>query len=135
LKTKRVSPHVLRHSTAMSLLHSGVDRSVIALWLGHESMDTTQIYFHANLELKKRHWPKPSHFKSGQAAIVRLTSSWRSCNHSNNLRAVTLKTDSIRSGIERTPSQLITAYPANQHETTGASIYARTRIGCTTGVA
>lgn len=54
LKTKRVSPHVLRHTTAMSLLQGGVDRSVIALWLGHESMDTTQIYLHANLELKEQ---------------------------------------------------------------------------------
>lgn len=54
LSTKRVSPHVLRHSTAMNLLHNGVDRSVIALWLGHESMDTTQVYLHANLELKEQ---------------------------------------------------------------------------------
>lgn len=54
LKTKRVSAHVLRHSTAMTLLQSGVDRSVIALWLGHESMDTTQVYLHANLELKEQ---------------------------------------------------------------------------------
>jgi len=54
LKTKRVSPHVLRHSTAMNLLQHGVDRSVIALWLGHESMDTTQIYLHASLELKEK---------------------------------------------------------------------------------
>ena len=54
LKAKRVSPHVLRHSTAMDLLQSGVDRSVIALWLGHERMDTTQIYLHASLELKEK---------------------------------------------------------------------------------
>ena len=54
LKGKRVSPHVLRHSTAMNLLQSGVDCSVIALWLGHESMETTQIYLHANLELKEK---------------------------------------------------------------------------------
>jgi len=54
LKSKRVSPHVLRHSTAMNLLQHGVDRSVIALWLGHESMETTQIYLHANLELKEQ---------------------------------------------------------------------------------
>ncbi len=54
LGTKRVSPHVLRHSTAMNLLQNGVDRSVIALWLGHESMDTTQVYLHANLELKEQ---------------------------------------------------------------------------------
>ncbi|PJA11891.1 MAG: integrase, partial [Elusimicrobia bacterium CG_4_9_14_3_um_filter_62_55] len=44
IKRKRVSPHVLRHTAAMELLHSGVDRSMIALWLGHESVQTTQIY-------------------------------------------------------------------------------------------
>jgi site-specific recombinase XerD len=54
LERKRVSPHVLRHSTAMSLLASGVDRSVIALWLGHESVETTQIYIDANLALKEK---------------------------------------------------------------------------------
>ena len=53
-KNKRVSPHVLRHSTAMDLLQHGVDRSVIALWLGHESMDTTQVYLHASLALKEQ---------------------------------------------------------------------------------
>lgn len=53
LKQKRVSPHVLRHSAAMDLLQHGVDRSVIALWLGHESVETTQIYLHANLALKE----------------------------------------------------------------------------------
>ncbi len=54
LKNKRVSPHVLRHNTAMDLLQHGVDRSVIALWLGHESMETTQVYLHANLALKEQ---------------------------------------------------------------------------------
>ena len=53
LKQKRVSPHVLRHSAAMDLLQHGVDRSVIALWLGHESVETTQMYLHANLQLKE----------------------------------------------------------------------------------
>jgi site-specific recombinase XerD len=62
LKSKRVSPHVLRHSTAMDLLQHGVDRSVIALWLGHESMDTTQIYLHANLELKEQALAKTEPF-------------------------------------------------------------------------
>ncbi|WP_365982340.1 tyrosine-type recombinase/integrase [Mesorhizobium sp.] len=41
LRAKRVSPHVLRHSAAMELLQAGVDCSVIALWLGHEAMETT----------------------------------------------------------------------------------------------
>jgi integrase/recombinase XerD len=54
LKEKRVTPHVLRHSAAMRLLAHGVDRSVIALWLGHESVDTTQMYLHADLRLKER---------------------------------------------------------------------------------
>ena len=54
LTGKRVSPHVLRHSTAMELLHHGVDQSVIALWLGHESVETTQVYMHADLRLKEK---------------------------------------------------------------------------------
>ena len=54
LKHKRVSPHVLRHTTAMDLLQQGTEQAVIALWLGHESIETTQIYLDANLELKQR---------------------------------------------------------------------------------
>ena len=53
LATKRVSPHVLRHTTAMELLQSGIDRTLIALWLGHESVETTQIYLDANLPIKE----------------------------------------------------------------------------------
>ncbi len=53
LRGKRVSPHVLRHSTAMELLHHGVDQTVIALWLGHENVETTQVYIHADLRLKE----------------------------------------------------------------------------------
>jgi integrase/recombinase XerD len=57
LRKKRVSPHVLRHTTAMELLQAGVDRSVIALWLGRESVETTQIYLDANLALKEGRRP------------------------------------------------------------------------------
>jgi integrase/recombinase XerD len=53
LNAKRVTPHMLRHSAAMELLQAGVDRSVIALWLGHESVETTQIYLDADLALKE----------------------------------------------------------------------------------
>lgn len=53
LGSKRVSPHVLRHTTAMDLLQQGVEQSTIALWLGHESIETTQIYLDANLVLKQ----------------------------------------------------------------------------------
>ena len=51
---KHVTPHTLRHSTAMELLHHGVDQAVIALWLGHESVETTQIYIHADMRLKDK---------------------------------------------------------------------------------
>ena len=60
LNGKRVTPHVLRHTAAMELLQAGVDRSVIALWLGHESVDTTQIYLDANLALKEQALAKAS---------------------------------------------------------------------------
>ena len=53
LAQKRVTPHVLRHTTAMELLQAGVDRAVIALWLGHESVETTQIYLDADLAMKQ----------------------------------------------------------------------------------
>lgn len=54
LNSKNVTPHVLRHTCAMQLLRAGIDTSVIALWLGHESPKTTQIYLHADLTLKER---------------------------------------------------------------------------------
>ncbi len=68
LKKKKVSPHVLRHTAAMDLLQHGVGSSVIALWLGHESVETTQIYIHADLELKEKALAKttPLNLKSGR---------------------------------------------------------------------
>lgn len=54
LRKKRVTPHVLRHTTAVQLLHAGVEQSVIALWLGHESYQTTQVYLDADLEFKAK---------------------------------------------------------------------------------
>ncbi|MDT2006752.1 tyrosine-type recombinase/integrase [Rhodococcus opacus] len=54
LATRRITPHVLRHSAAMFLREAGVDISVIALWLGHESIASTQIYMHADLAVKQR---------------------------------------------------------------------------------
>jgi integrase/recombinase XerD len=53
LADRRISPHVLRHTTAMELMQAGVDRTLIALWLGHESAETTQIYLDANLTIKE----------------------------------------------------------------------------------
>lgn len=54
MQKKRVSPHVLRHTTAMNLLHSGADISVIALWLGHEQIETTHNYVEADLAMKEK---------------------------------------------------------------------------------
>jgi site-specific recombinase XerD len=54
LREKTITPHTLRHTAAMQLLRAGVDTTVIALWLGHERVDTTQIYLHADLALKER---------------------------------------------------------------------------------
>jgi len=54
LARKSMSMNVLRHSAAMRLLQAGIDTSVIALWLGHEQIETTQIYLHADLGLKER---------------------------------------------------------------------------------
>jgi site-specific recombinase XerD len=53
-RLKAITPHVLRHTAAMQLLHAGVDIAVIALWLGHEQTETTQIYLHADMTIKQR---------------------------------------------------------------------------------
>jgi integrase/recombinase XerD len=66
LASKRVSPHVLRHSAAMELLQAGVDATVIALWLGHESVETTQIYLHAHLALKEAALAKLKPYERGK---------------------------------------------------------------------
>ncbi|MCP3733241.1 site-specific integrase [Sphingomonas sp. MG17] len=65
---KRVSPHVLRHTAAMELLQAGVDISVIALWLGHESIQTTQAYLHAHIALKTAALAKLQPLHSRRAA-------------------------------------------------------------------
>jgi integrase/recombinase XerD len=70
LSQKRVSPHVLRHTAAMELLQAGVDRALIALWLGHESVETTQIYLDADLALKQKVLAKTTPIK-GQRGSYR----------------------------------------------------------------
>lgn len=65
LGKKRVSPHVLRHTTAVSLLQAGNDRSIIALWLGHESIETTQMYLDADLSMKERALARTAPLRAG----------------------------------------------------------------------
>jgi site-specific recombinase XerD len=63
IQDKRITTHCLRHSSAMELLQAGVDRSVIALWLGHESLDTTQVYLEATLAMKEQALAKTTPLK------------------------------------------------------------------------
>jgi site-specific recombinase XerD len=70
LKDKRVTVHRCRHTMAMDLLQAGVDRSVIALWLGHESVETTQIYLEATLAMKEEALAKTTP-PNGRAARYR----------------------------------------------------------------
>ncbi len=66
LRAKRISPHTLRHTTAMHLLQSGVDITVIALWLGHESLETTHHYVEADLAMKERAFAKLEELPPGK---------------------------------------------------------------------
>jgi site-specific recombinase XerD len=68
LREKNITLHTLRHTAAMQLLHAGIDTTVIALWLGHERVETTQIYLHADLALKEKALArtKPPHAKPGR---------------------------------------------------------------------
>jgi site-specific recombinase XerD len=81
MSRKRVSPHVLRHTTAVRLLQAGVDRAVIALILGHESVETTQMYLDADLEAKERAFEKTApvatkkgRYRPGSAVMAYLKS-------------------------------------------------------------
>jgi site-specific recombinase XerD len=81
IATKRVTPHVLRHTTAMDLLQAGVEQALIALWLGHESIETTQKYLDANLAVKElvlaRTTPpgaKPGRYRPGDKLLAFLNS-------------------------------------------------------------
>jgi site-specific recombinase XerD len=81
LRSKRVTPHVLRHTTAVSLLQAGCDRAVIALWLGHESIETTQMYLDADLSMKERALAKtaplrasPGRYRPDDALLAFLNS-------------------------------------------------------------
>lgn len=80
LAGKNITPHTLRHTCAMSLLHAGIDTATIALWLRHANIQTTQIYLHADLELKRRtleHVPTvddrpPTRYQASDALIAFL---------------------------------------------------------------
>jgi len=64
LQRKKVTPHTLRHTTAMNLLQAGIDISTIAIWLGHESIETTHKYMVADIELKRKAMEKLTEAKN-----------------------------------------------------------------------
>jgi integrase/recombinase XerD len=79
LAGRTITPHTLRHTAAMDLLRRGVDLTVIALWLGHESVETTQIYLHADMQLKERalgyadpSGAKPARFRPSDSLLAFL---------------------------------------------------------------
>ncbi|RPJ67783.1 MAG: integrase, partial [Acidobacteria bacterium] len=81
LQSKCVTPHVLRHTTAVELLRAGNDATVVALYLGHESIATTQIYVDADLEVKERALARTAppgigrrRFRPGDALLAYLSS-------------------------------------------------------------
>ena len=73
MAAKRVSPHIVRHTTAMHLLQAGVDVATIALWLGHERLDTTHQYVEADLQLKERALANSIRSVNGRGASRRMT--------------------------------------------------------------
>ena len=84
LASKNVTPHTLRHTAAMALLHAGVDTAVIALWLGHADIRSTQIYLHADMTIKERALARTASPTSSPAATARPTScspSWKACDY------------------------------------------------------
>ena len=81
IQNKRISPHVLRHTAAMELLQHGVDITVIALWLGHESPETTQVYVQADMKMKEKALAKtasinvkPGRYQPGDQLLTFLKS-------------------------------------------------------------
>jgi site-specific recombinase XerD len=68
----------LRHSLAMNLLHHGADRSVIALWLGHENVETTSIYLQADMRLKEQALARTTQHRPARLAIAPAIASWPS---------------------------------------------------------
>ena len=86
LAGKNITPHILRHTAAMRLLHAGTDITVIALWLGHENITTTQIYLQADMALKQQALDRTTPRQPRRAATSRPTScwpSWKPCDYAD----------------------------------------------------
>jgi hypothetical protein len=78
---RKVTPHTLRHTDAMTLFAAGIDTTMIAMWLGHEHTQTTQIYLHGDLTIKERALAPTAPLTTRPAATNRPTPSSRSSKH------------------------------------------------------
>jgi len=103
LHTKRVTPHTLRHTAAMNLLQAGVDVTVIALWLGHESPATTRIYLHADMALKEQAIARtaPPNTPTQRYRAPPTTCSPSSTNSDHNRRVMPPRTGTTNSPQQR----------------------------------
>jgi len=89
IRAEKLHPHVLRHSCAMSLLQAGVDTSVIALWLGHADIRSTQTYLHAGMTIKQRPLERTTPATAARGVTDRATPSspsWKGCNYADHRR-------------------------------------------------
>ena len=87
IRPDKLHPHILRHSCAMTLLHAGVDTAVIALWLGHADIRSTNAYLHADMAIKQRALDLTapvSHRQDATAPQTRCWPSWKACNYAEH---------------------------------------------------
>src|ERR1700676_4980127 len=115
LNEKWVTPHCLRHTAAMELLQAGVDRSVIALWLGHESVETTQIYLDADLALKEQALAKTTPANVKHTGRYRpddkLLAFLKSLSSETGLCRVNLRIDAAPSPLTKSLEHLPRPFP------------------------
>jgi integrase/recombinase XerD len=106
IRTKKITTHTLRHSAAMRLLLSGVDVTVIALWLGHEQVSTTNIYLHADMSQKERAIARttppnttPGRYRASDTVLAFSKAS----DYADNIRPLTPSEQHILTKVGITP--------------------------------
>ena len=110
LQEKRLTPHVLRHTCAMTLLRAGVDVAVIALWLGHADVRSTNVYLHADMRIKERALARRHHPRRESAGSVRPIGYWPSlkvCDYPDQLHRDRL----LGSSATRRPILIVAGAP------------------------
>jgi Phage integrase family len=112
LRRMRVSPHVIRHGTAMALFQAGVDIAVIALWLGHDGTETNA-YVHASLAMKERRSKKSCRSIRRSVDSTPPTACWRSWSRSEPLKSLRFVFPNNRPNfVNVAPSTCAEGYPS-----------------------